>query len=374
MERAMRILVAPDKFKGSLNASDAGKEIAAGLSDILRAAQITVIPVADGGEGTAEAIALARGGEWITGEADDALGRRIVARYLWLPVTATAVIEMSEAAGSRRLAPDELNPLRTNTCGAGEMLLSAARRGAKEIVVGLGGSATNDGGFGMARTLGFRFLDAQGRERSGEVSELRDLARVVAPAGLQLPKIIAAADVRNPLLGGRGATQTFARQKRASAEDIGILEAALTKLADVVEKEFAIRLRDIPGAGAAGGCGFGLMAFCTAEMRSGFEVVAEMIHLETAIRDADVIVTGEGNLDAQTLGGKAPAGVARLARKFGKRVFAVVGNASDEPKLHAIFDGVFSLVQPPATRDEAMKNVRALLRQRAAELARKLSG
>ncbi|MGI8481823.1 MAG: glycerate kinase [Chthoniobacterales bacterium] len=370
----MRILVAPDKFKGSLDASDAGKEIAAGLSDILRAAQITVIPVADGGEGTAEAIALARGGEWITCEADDALGRRIVARYLWLPVKATAVIEMSEAAGTRRLAPYELNPLRARTCGVGEMLLSAARRGAKEIVVGLGGSATNDGGFGMARTLGFRFLDAKGRERTGEVSELRDLARVVAPAGLQLPKIIAAADVRNPLLGGRGATQTFARQKGASAEDIGILEAALTKLADVVEQEFAIRLRDIPGAGAAGGCGFGLMAFCTAEMRSGFEVVAEMIHLETAIRDADVIVTCEGNLDTQTLGGKAPAGVARLARKFGKRVFAVVGNASDEPEPHSVFDGVFSLGQPPVTRDEAMKNVRALLRLRAAELAQRLSG
>lgn len=368
----MRIVVAPDKFKGSLSAADVAAEIASGLREVIPAAQIQIIPVADGGEGTAEAIYRARGGEWIACKAHDAIGREISARFLWLCDLQTAVSEMSEAAGLQRLSPNEFNPIHASTFGVGEMLLAAAQTGAKKIVLGLGGSATNDGGAGMARACGYRFFDSRGSELTGSVAELIQLRHFTAPADLRLPKIVAAADVRNPLLGEGGATHCFARQKGAGREDMDVLERALTTFANVVEGQLHSTFRDLPGAGAAGGCGFGVMAFCRSEMESGFDIVAEIVNLESAVRDADILVTGEGKLDAQTLEGKAPAGVARLARKAGKRVFAIVGTASSDPEPRALFDEVFSLVRVNMTVEEAMQKTRTLIRGCATELARSL--
>ena len=245
------------------------------------------------------------------------------------------------------------------------MILDAVKQSAREISIGLGGSATNDGGFGMARAIGFRFNYEEEEEEEEDVSRLVHLAKVIRPENLSLPKIVAAADVRNPLLGKNGATHVFGPQKGASEDKIDILERALARLADVVEKEFGFDFRNEPGAGAAGGLGFGLMSFCGAKIRRGFEVVAEAVDLESKMKDADVVITGEGSLDRQTLEGKTPAGVARLARKLGKRVFAIVGRASEDREARDIFDGVFEL-------GGTIAEARNLVRERASELGRKL--
>ena len=278
----MRILIAPDKFKGSLGAMQVANHIAAGFREVVPQAELEIAPVADGGEGTAEVICQAGAGEWVACSAHDALGNTISARYCWL-ADGPAVMEMSEAAGWRQRTSGIRDPLRANTFGVGEMLLDATRRAARQVIVGLGGSATNDGGFGMARALGFRFFANQIELTEGP-AELAGLTKVARPEGLRLPRISAAADVRNPLLGKRGATRVFGPQKGASPEQIVILEQALTKLADVVARNLGCEFRNTPGAGAAGGLGFGLMSFCGAELRSGFEVVAEIIQLEQKVR------------------------------------------------------------------------------------------
>jgi glycerate kinase len=364
----MRILIAPDKFKDSLGAREVAACIATGLRDVLPDATIEIVPVADGGEGTADVICESCSGEWITCIAHDALGRPIATRYVWLPNRATAVIEMSEAAGGWRIGPAERDLRRANTYGVGEMLLDAAGRGAMEVIVGLGGSATNDGGFGLARALGFRFLNRSAVELTGPVSDLLDLEHISRPRDLVLPRVVGAADVSNPLLGERGATRTFGPQKGATPENVALLEDALARLVDVVSRDLGCDFREAPGAGAAGGLGFGLMSFCGARLQPGFDLVAEMLGLEAAIQRADVVITGEGRLDGQTLEGKAPAGVARLARKMGKRVFAIVGCAQDEGRLRELFDDVFPLAAPPITREEAIARAKELLQQRSREL------
>src|SRR6266704_2399059 len=277
--------------------------------------------MADGGEGTAEAVSDALRGSWLKCKAHDPLGRTIEARYAWIEKRRLAVMEMSEAAGMRRISEDERDPLRANTFGVGEMISDASDRGAKEIIIGLGGSATNDGGFGMARALGFRFL-AGTKELTETVSELVKLTEILLPKRSvgalaaasarprnrqltqpplqpELPKITAAVDVRNPLLGKNGATRVFGPQKGATEDELDILERALTRLADVIAEEFGFDYRDQPGAGAAGGLGFGLMSFCRAKIRPGFDVIAESVRLESKMKDIDVVITGEGSLDRQ---------------------------------------------------------------------------
>ena len=386
----MRILVAPDKFKGTLNAREVAQNIAKGLLDVMPDAQIEVVPMADGGEGTAEAICDARGCSWIECNAHDPLRREIDARYGWIDQEKLAVMEMSEAAGMRRLSESERDPIRATTVGAGEMILEATKRGANEIIIGLGGSATNDGGFGMARALGFRFLSNE-KELTGAVTELEQLTEIILPEKLVgalvssaqpndrwltqpplqhvLPKIIAAVDVKNPLLGENGATRVFGPQKGASESDLDKLERALTRLADVVATEFGFDYRDEAGAGAAGGLGFGLLSFCGATIRPGFKVVAQAVGLEAKMKDADLVITGEGSLDRQTLEGKTPAGVAELARKLHKPVFAIVGRASEDRELREIFDGIYQNARPGMSQQENMKRAAELLRENARELA-----
>jgi glycerate 2-kinase len=369
----VRILIAPDKFKGALNAHGVAENIARGLRDVLPDTKIDVVPMADGGDGTAEVICDARGGSWLQCKAHDPLGREIDARYAWIEDAKLAVLEMSEAAGMRRLAQSERDPLRANTFGVGEIILDAANRGAREIIIGLGGSATNDGGFGMARALGFRFFEKeQEQELRGAVTELAGLERIEKPKDLVLRKITAAVDVRNPLLGRNGATRVFGPQKGVKKDELNILERALTRLADVVAEEFGFDYRNEPGAGAAGGLGFGLMSFCDAKTRLGFDVVTEAVGLEAKIKDADVVITGEGSLDRQTLEGKTPAGVARLALKLGKRVFAIVGRATQDQEAREIFDAVYENTRPGMNQEENMKCAAQLLRENARELAKSL--
>jgi glycerate 2-kinase len=379
----VRILIAPDKFKGTLNAREVAQNIAKGLLDVVPDAQIEVVPMADGGEGTAEAICDARGSSWIECNAHDPLGREIDARYGWIDQEKLAVMEMSEVAGMRRLSESEHDPIRATTFGVGEMILDATKRGANEIIIGLGGSATNDGGFGMARALGFRFF-SDSKELTGAVSDLLGLTKIEPPVVAGVPpanstmqparlplqlNIAAAVDVKNPLLGENGATRVFGPQKGASKSDLDNLERALTRLADVVATEFGFDHRNRAGAGAAGGLGFGLLSFCGATIRPGFEVVAEAVELEPKMRDADLVITGEGSLDRQTLEGKTPVGVARLARKLRKPVFAIVGRASEDRELREIFEGIYQNARPGMSQQENMKRAAELLRENARELA-----
>jgi len=370
----VKILIAPDKFKGSLSARDVAENIALGLRDVLRDAKIAIVPMADGGEGTAEVICDALGGSWLKCKAHNPLGREIDARYAWIADRKLAVLEMSEAAGMRRLTESERDPLRATTFGVGEMILNASQHGAREMIIGLGGSATNDGGFGMARALGFRFDYEHEHEHEHEqkVTCLLHLVKIAKPKELTLPKIIAAVDVRNPLLGENGATRVFGPQKGAAGDKIDNLERALAKLADVVSKEFGVDYRDKPGAGAAGGLGFGLMSFCGAKVRPGFDVVGEAVRLESKMKDVDLVITGEGSLDRQTLEGKTPAGVARLARKLGKRIFAIAGRTDENRQVRELFDEVYELAEPGMTEKENIKRAAELLRERAQELAKAL--
>jgi glycerate kinase len=374
----MKFLIAPDKFKGSLSAQQVAENVALGIRDVIENAEIEIAPMADGGEGTAEAICNARGGKWVTISARGPLGHPIKASYVWLGES--AVMEMSEAAGMRRLKNTDRDVLRANTFGVGEMLLDAAKRGAREIIIGLGGSATNDGGLGMARALGFRFFGENENEIT-DVALLLGLKRIIAPApqssrngrgwrvapGEDSCRIIAAVDVKNPLLGQNGATRTFGPQKDATPEQLEISERALTHLADIVTRDLGCDFRNEPGAGAAGGLGFGLMSFCDAKVQPGFEVVAEAVGLEQKIKRANVIITGEGKLDNQTLEGKTPAGVANLGRKFCKQVFAIVGRAEANSKARDLFARVYELAGP-------IPEAKELLRERARELATALKG
>jgi glycerate kinase len=373
----VRILIAPDKFKGALTARAVAKNIAKGLRDALPDAKIDIVPMADGGEGTAEAICEAHGGSWLKCKAHDPIGREIEGRYAWIEDGELAVMEMSEAAGMRRLSESERDPVRATTFGVGEMILNAASRGANEIIIGLGGSATNDGGSGMARALGYRFdcehehEQEKARERE-HVTGLVNLSRIEKPRDLKLPTIIAAVDVQNPLLGKNGATRVFGPQKGASKGELNVLERALARLADVVAEEFEFDYRDSLGAGAAGGLGFGLMSFCGATIRPGFDVVAEAVGLPSKMKAVDVVITGEGSLDRQTLEGKTPAGVARLARKLGKKVFAIAGRTDRNRRVCELFDEVCELVRPGISEKEQMKRAGQLLREKARELAKSL--
>jgi glycerate 2-kinase len=403
-KEGMCILIAPDKFKGTLSAREAADNIAAGLREVLPDAKIDIVPMADGGEGTAEVISQALGASWLNCKAHDPLGRQIEARYAWVdnhPPSPRlrrdwrklAVMEMSEAAGMRRLQPSERNVDLKSTFGVGEMISDAARRSAQQIIIGLGGSATNDGGFGMARALGFRFF-AHEEELSGLTTELVKLTRielprkvvgalvssaqlqdrrlVQAPLQQSSPQIVAAADVRNPLLGENGATRVFGPQKGVMPDQIDKFETALTRLADVVAEQFGFDYRNEPSAGAAGGLGFGLMSFCGATIRPGFDVVAESVGLESKMKDVDLVITGEGSLDRQTLEGKTPAGVARLARKLGKLFFAMVGRATDDAEVRRLFDGVYQNARSGMSQEENMKKAAELLRENAHMLARSL--
>ena len=369
----MKILIAPDKFKGVQTAREAARNIAAGIREVLPSAILEVVPVADGGEGTTDVMCDALGGAWQQCNAHDARDRSVAAGYVWLEERETAVMEISAVAGVQHWQAQRCDIDQATTFGIGEMMLAATERGAREIVVGLGGSVTNDGGFGMARALGFRFIDAAGAELKGPVSQLRKLSRIEKPPlASTRPQVIAAADVRNPLLGENGATNVFGPQKGASVSLLPLLEDALERLADIIAQEFGVDYRSTPGAGAAGGLAFGLMSFSGASIRPGFEVVSEAIGLESKIRGADIVVTGEGSLDRQTLEGKAPAEVARLGRRLGKRVFAVVGRTDGDARLQKLFDGIYAVADPSRSEEENISRAPELLRAGGRQLGRSL--
>lgn len=369
----MKILIAPDKFKGGLSTVAVAKAIERGLRRALddRELAIVIKPIADGGDGTAEVLCEAASGSWTKHRVRGPLDAPIDARYCvgsFGGQGRVVIMEMSEASGMRRT--ETLDPARANTFGVGELLLAAAETAADEIIVGLGGSATNDGGFGMGAALGYRFLDAAGRELTPEPFNLSNVRRVVAPDDLRLPRIVGAADVRNPLLGERGATRVYGPQKGADQRQVEELEKGLENFARVVARDLGKDAASTPGAGAAGGLGYGLLCFCEARIENGFELVAERISLAEEIGWADWVITGEGRIDAQTLHGKGPAGVAAMARKAGKPVVALAGSVADEDELSSLFTVVMPIVTRPMTLEEAMKKTDELLVQSGDRLGR----
>jgi glycerate kinase len=368
----MRILVAPDKFKGSISAVAAAEAIGRGFTAVFPDAQIDLAPIADGGEGFADALRVALGGEWVQTEARDPLGRTVDARYVWIAESALAVIEMSEASGYWRVKPEEREPLRATTFGTGQLIRHAAERGAKTILVGLGGSATTDGGIGMADALGYRFLTSDGEDLEAVPANLLALTRIISEYAIDLPTVIAACDVQNPLLGARGTARVFSPQKGADPRTVETLELAMENLADVAKQDLECDFRDTPGAGAAGGIGFGLMTFCQATVRSGFEVVSEALKLDERAAAADLVITGEGRLDDQTLDGKGPAGVAALARHHQRPVIGFAGSVADLPALRELFDLTCPIVDEAVKLDEAMQRGAEFLERAAFRTAQTL--
>lgn len=368
------IVIAPDKFKGSLHAWEAAEAIARGLRTAglgEERADLRLLPIADGGEGTSLVISRACGGEWVTCRVADALGREVDAGYGLVrqggrPV---AVIEMSQAAGLWRLGLGERGNRDASTRGVGGMIQDAVGRGVERILLGLGGSATNDGGTGTAQALGIRFLDGNGRLLENLPRELGLVRSVDFSSRMPLPEIVAACDVTNPLLGPRGCTRVFGPQKGVREEDMPAHEAGLRALADAVQRALGIDVSEMPGAGAAGGLGFGCLAFADARLERGFDLVAEALGLEPAVKAARLVITGEGSLDRQTLDGKGPHGVAGLARKWGKPVIAFCGVWDGSDEVRREFGEIRSLRPEGWSVEESIRQGRALLEARAGEAA-----
>jgi len=363
----MRIIVAPDKFKDCLSAPKVAEAIAAGLKLADPYVQIDLCPMGDGGEGTVDALVKATNGRFITqGVTGPIPGTILGATMGFLGDGTTAVIEMAQASGLHLLRPEQRNPMKTSTYGTGEMIRRALDEGARQIILGIGGSATVDGGLGALQACGAKiFVQRDGMEEAQELTEpatgqdLVDLASVVPPPEMQV-RVIVACDVDNPLTGANGAAEVFGPQKGATKEQVKLLDEALGRLAEALEAEDAAKL---PGAGAAGGLGFAMLAFFGAEMRPGIGLVMEATGLRERLKLADLCITGEGRLDASSLSGKAPVGVARLCKEVGIPCIAMVGSVDleAEKKLREIFGACFSICSGPMELGEAMRRAGELL-------------
>ncbi|CAJ48303.1 glycerate kinase, partial [Bordetella avium 197N] len=368
----VKIVIAPDSFKECLSAPEAARAIERGVKQACPNAHTVLIPMADGGEGTVEAVLAARAGRRMRTQALDALGRSRQAHWGWLD-DGGAVIEMAAAAGLEGIAPAERDALAADTHGVGELILAALDQGAKTLMLGLGGSATTDGGCGMMRALGARFLDADSQELAPGGASLAHLARIdldgLDPRLASL-NVQVACDVNNPLCGPQGAAQVFGPQKGATPQQVVHLDAALARLADVTQALLGRDHRDTPGAGAAGGMGFAALAFLRARFRPGAELVAELGGLAAALQNASLVFTGEGRMDAQTLRGKVPAGVARLAQQAGVPVVALAGSLGPgyEALHSAGIAAAFSLAPGPQTLEQALHSAAEHLCDRARDV------
>ena len=369
-----RIIAAFDSFKGSLTSREAGEAFCRGFMAERPDAEVEVLTIADGGEGMAEAISEGVGGEMVSVVVSDPLGRKIAARYALINGGATAVIAMSSASGLTLLKPEERNPLIASTFGTGELIVDALERGCREIIMGLGGSATNDCGVGMLRALGYRFYDAAGEELCDTISILERVESISTAERHPLlmgVKFTAAVDVDNPLYGAQGAAHIFAPQKGASPEMVERLDRALRHYAEVVDADAA----EVAGAGAAGGMGYALHTMLGARMRPGIEIVLALLDFERRAQGASLVVTGEGSIDAQTLHGKAPAGVLAQAQRLGIPVVALGGRVECESALLAGgFHAVRAITPHDQPTDVAMQRETAManMERAARELARQI--
>jgi glycerate kinase len=371
----LRIVVAPDSYKGSVAAVAVAQAMERGILQVFPDAQVRQIPIADGGEGTVDALVAATGGRFCHTEVHGPLGEPLDARWGILGDGRTAVIEMAAASGLPLLAPERRNPRKTTTRGTGELMRAALDAGLRRIIIGIGGSATNDGGAGMARALGVRFLDGSGAELADGGAALADLARIDLSGidtRLAQTEIIVACDVDNPLCGPRGASAVFGPQKGASPAMVDELDRALARFAQNARTATGRDVADNPGAGAAGGLGAGLLFFTPAVLRPGVEIVLDAVSFATAVADAAFVITGEGRTDFQTAFGKAPVGVARVAKRFAVPVFCIsggLGDGADDVLSHGV-DAVMSICDKPMSLEECMRSGETLIEAAAARLCR----
>ena len=356
----MKVCIAIDSFKGSLSTFEAGEAAKRGVKAAYPKAEITVAPLADGGEGTVEAIVSASGGEMVEVSVTGPLGKRVKASYGTIAETKTAIIEMASAAGLTLVPEKDRNPLHTTTYGVGELILDAMNRGCRKFIIGIGGSATNDGGVGMLSALGVAFLDKNGSPIKPGAAGLRDIVEIrtdAMPKELAKCRFSVACDVKNPLCGEQGCSAVYGPQKGATPMTVADMDKSLKKYAALTKKIFPKADPDLPGAGAAGGLGFAFTAYLGAKLRPGIDLVIEATGLGEKIKEADVVVTGEGRLDGQSAMGKAPVGVAKLAKKQGKLVIALAGSIGDgAERCHAKgIDAHFPIQRAPISLSEAMK-------------------
>ena len=354
----MRVLVAIDSFKGSLSTLEAGEAVKRGVLRAKSDAEVVISPIADGGEGTVDAIVSATGGKRVTARVTGPLGHAVDATYGILP-NGTAVREMSAAAGLPLVPQERRDPMKTTTYGVGEMILHALAAGVRRFLIGIGGSATNDGGVGMLQALGVRFLDKNGCEIGFGAAALETLEKIDIKGlhkALAECEFLVACDVKNPLCGVLGASAVFAPQKGADPEAVAKMDDYLLHYAALTKEILPHSDADFEGAGAAGGLGFALHAYLGATLTGGISLVMRETGLEERIKRADVVVTGEGRLDGQTGMGKAPVGVAALAKKYGKRVIAFAGCVTPDARACNAcgIDAFFPILRAPCTLAEAM--------------------
>lgn len=372
----MRVLVASDSFKGSLSSIGVGEAVTEGIRKVYPLADVRIIPIADGGEGTVEALVTAGRGRYLKKAVSSPLGEPIEAVMGLLP-DGTAVIEMAAASGLPLVPKDKRNPLRTTTRGTGELIKAALDEGAGKILIGIGGSATNDGGAGVAQVLGARLLDSQGREISPGGAALANLDVIDVSRldpRLQDVDIAVICDVDNPLCGPRGASTVYGPQKGASPDMVRQLDQNLNHFAEVINRQLGRDIRNIPGAGAAGGLGGGLLAFTKAELKSGAEAVLDTIRFDEMVCDYDLVITGEGRIDAQSAYGKVPKGVGTRAQKQGKPVIAIVGSLGEGAEVMYEYglQAIVPIVNRPMTLEEAVEHAYELVVQAAERVSRLL--
>lgn len=355
----MNITIAIDSFKGSLSSMEAGQAVAEGIRRVMPSAGIRIRPLADGGEGTTEALTAGLGGELKSLTVTGPLGRPVTASYGLIRERKMAVLEMASAAGLTLISQEERNPLEATTYGVGEMIRDAIGEGCRHFLVGIGGSATNDGGTGMLSALGFQFLDSEGQPIPLGAKGLENLARIStenARPELSQCSFHIACDVTNPLCGENGCSAVYGPQKGADPEMIRQMDQWMERYGDLAARTFPAADKEAPGAGAAGGLGFAFLTFLNGSLESGVGMVLKEINLKDDIRDADLVITGEGRLDAQTVMGKAPIGVAHLAKEYGKPVIAFSGAVTREVGLcnqHGI-DAFFPIMRGVVSLQEAL--------------------
>ncbi|WP_313688036.1 glycerate kinase [Pantoea sp.] len=370
----MKIVIAPDSYKESLSALEVASAIEAGFRDIFPEADYVKIPVADGGEGTVEAMVAATQGSIVRLTVTGPLGEPVDAFYGLSGDTRTAFIEMAAASGLELVPASRRDPLITTSFGTGELIKNALDRGVGHIIIGIGGSATNDGGSGMMQALGARLLDNQGHEIAYGGGALPQLARIEIDrldARIRQCRFEVACDVTNPLTGEKGASAIFGPQKGATPELVEQLDQALAHYADIIHRDLDIDVLHIAGGGAAGGMGAALHAFCQAELRRGIEIVTEALGLAEQVQDADLVITGEGRIDSQTINGKVPIGVAQVAKQFNKPVIGIAGSlTADVGVVHEHgLDAVFSVLFGICTLEEALANAAQNVRMTARNVA-----
>lgn len=371
----MHIVVAPDSYKGSVSAVEVALAMERGILTVFPSAKVRKIPIADGGEGTVEALVTATGGQYRSNEVAGPLGERIFAAWGVLGDGKTAVIEMATASGLPLVPADRRDPRKASSYGTGELIRAALDAGLRQIIIGIGGSATNDAGAGMARALGARFLAADGSQLADGGAALAALVGIDLSgldSRLQETEITVACDVDNPLCGPRGASAVFGPQKGATPEIVAELDAALGRFAEYAQQVTGRDVAGLPGAGAAGGLGAGLMFFTRAQLKPGIEIVLDTVNFSTVVKDADYVITGEGRTDFQTAFGKAPVGVAKVAKMSGVPVFCLsggLGKGADDVLAQGI-DAVMSICERPMSLEECMAAGSALIESATVRLCR----